>query len=362
MHQDTIRDVIINYLAIGIVQLYESHQDEVNSFNILNNKYLRRACNVLAAQNVMISDRTELINILAKPIQEWMPNEEKGVDRYKGYVLIENGMPSDFACQLALGAEGDVRAELEQHLIVDIKRLLIEKNAPSSVYVEIRRFLIEHPIATDAQLKGFVKERGLFNSELQEIYALIYEFYEEIPNHYITKDTNEVEVCHYCGWTIYNGKEKHCISPFCNANKGIEHLTKIHHVTDMKRLKKGPMRYIAYPGIPELGIEKKLKKLKLNVEMYPNFDRYDLKIAFLDGETWALDVKDYANPYMLVKAVTEISANECTKSFVVVPNTRTKVAKDYSKIIKSAEPKNFQFITERELMKLVREKIANEKL
>jgi hypothetical protein len=70
---------------------------------------------------------------------------------------------------------------------------------------------------------------------------------------------------------------------------------------DCLKLTRGLERFWFYPGRAEIRLLEKLLKLGLEVELYPECDRYDLRVIFPDREVWAIDLKDYSNPYLLVK-------------------------------------------------------------
>jgi len=81
-------------------------------------------------------------------------------------------------------------------------------------------------------------------------------------------------------------------------------------------LKRGLRRFIAAPGRAELRLAESLEKLgksRLKVELWPNFDSYDLRIVFNDGEAWAVDVKDWADPFLL--------GNKVKQKNPQIPNT-----------------------------------------
>ena len=342
---------IIYLIAKGIVKLYES--DEKNFAKL--NRELKRAINILAAQNeIIIMDRSHMISTFSEKIGEWYNADSI----YREEKFIEDGIPTDFCYEMAMDTS-DIEAELEQRVILEVKNEF-KAYGQEKDYEKFRSYLIKNPISTREKLDEFILKNAKYKSKLKKIYARIYEFYEDIPEHYIIN--NNIEVCNYCGWTIINkNKDKHCISDYCKANLGIEKSKVKPHSENMIRVKRGVMRYTALPGIPEIDLKNKIEKLGLEVKLYPNFDEYDLEVIFNDC-SWAIDVKDYGNPYNLVRKVTEFPPNSCEKSFIVVPNKRYSLNKDYKYIINSEEPIDFEYIIERDLIKLIKEKINNEKL
>lgn len=347
----TQEEKIISLLAKGIIKLYEN---EGKNFSKLNRE-LKRAINILAAENkVLIQDRSQMIQILSETIGLWYGEN----NIYKDEKFIIDGIPTDFCYEMVIDAF-DVEGETEQRVILEIKNEF-KAYGKEDDYKNFRVFLIKNPIAARKKIDDFILNNSKYDSKVKKIYARIYEFYEDIPEHYINNNT--IEVCNYCGWTVLNKfADKHCISDYCKANRGLEKSKITPYSEELQRVKKGVMRYISLPGIPEVEIKEKIENLGLEVILYPNFDKYDLEVIFSDCK-WALDVKDYGNPYNLVNKVTEFEANSCQKSFIVIPNKRLSLNKDYRYIINAEEPKGFEYIIERDLIKKIREKINNEKL
>lgn len=339
-HED---DKIIYLIAKGIIIVYEKSD---SNFTVLPRE-LKRAINILGAKyNIIIKDRGNMVELFSKPIEEWLSqNSIYGSERF-----IEDGIPTDFCYEMSIDTN-DIEGELDQVNILNIKNYF-KINGKEEDYTKFRSFLIKNPISTKEKLEEFILKNSKYDSELKKGYAQIYEFYEDIPQHYIIN--NMIEVCNYCGWTIVNKRnEKHCISDYCKANMGVEKSKSTKYCNNLVRVKRGVMRYISLPGIPELSLKEKLTKLGLEVILYPNFDEYDIEVNFKYSR-WAIDIKDYGNPYSLVRNVKSFAANSCSKSFIVIPNKRYSLNKDYKYIMKAEEPINFEYIVERDFIKKLR--------
>lgn len=63
------------------------------------------------------------------------------------------------------------------------------------------------------------------------------------------------------------------------------------------------MRYMCLPGQLELKIQKIAEKCGCGAELWPDRDKYDVKITLPDGQVWAIDAKTHRNPYMLKRAL-----------------------------------------------------------
>jgi hypothetical protein len=70
--------------------------------------------------------------------------------------------------------------------------------------------------------------------------------------------------------------------------------------------------------------------------MWPEFDSYDLRVEFPDGKAWAIDVKDWANPFLLALNVKNIPLGSALeKGYFVFPDERSRQA-DYVRAFRNA--------------------------
>ena len=105
-------------------------------------------------------------------------------------------------------------------------------------------------------------------------------YYERIPIKAIKN--GKIFRCPHCGWILnWKGNEPICCVPSC-MDYGID--TKDCIEVDINkykyRLTPGVMTFIAKPGDCELRLYNNLKEQGLDVELWGEFDTYDLKISF----------------------------------------------------------------------------------
>lgn len=344
---------LIRLIATGIVRWYEAGQ--INGNLAKMPEQLKRGINILCAQiplPLSINNRIEMVQAFSKPIGELQLQET--CIAYDEEVLIVDGMPSDICYEIAID-ERDPQGSIEQVKIMEIANELRTYGSQRD-YVNIRVFIIQNPIVEEEQIDNFIRRHTEFNADLRRIYSKIKLFYEDIPYH--AKQDEKIKVCNHCGWTIQERNNvTTCISNLCKAEDAHVKATIKQTTLGMKRLKRGAMRYLCFPGKPELELKKKIEKKGIQVELWPYFDKYDLEVNFKD-EKWALDVKDYSNPYHLIEKVTEFPATMCSRNFIVIPKKRLRLHKGYKKILKSEQPIGFQFIGEDDLLKMINKKVA----
>ncbi|MDE7328487.1 MAG: hypothetical protein K2N57_01905 [Clostridia bacterium] len=261
-------------------------------------------------------------------------------DKAKTFVLTED-------CQDFLsGIEQDLLA-IDEHIVYD--KL---KNLSQNDYVTMRKFLIENPL-----LSNEMRQDLLLKYDNDSIIAeIIDSAYEIIPS--------EVFLCPKCGWTASQiGEEMSCSQRSCkdikyNKNSQRKKIdSKFTH-----RLRLGVMRYICNPGKLELEIAKICKAKDLEVFLWPEKDKYDIKIHFKD-HTWGIDAKVYSNAYVLANAIRndiDFQKANIDKGFYVIPDELAKW--DYLKICnKALEGKDFTCVTLKGLKRLINKEIKDER-
>ena len=201
-------------------------------------------------------------------------------------------------------------------------------------YVEFRRFVIEHPVATQTELIGALD--ALSDDGLR---SLLNEAYEEVPASSTTGGA--VETCARCGWTVathVTTQKGRCANRRCRQLDGVlagQYPARHPMSPGLRRIRAGLARYTTQPGGLELSLYRSLSKLKgLEVELWPGLDAFDIGIEFLDGDVWAVDCKDSGRPGILA---TRLSREEFPqpsswqRAFYVFPSYRRRLTPQYGR-------------------------------
>jgi hypothetical protein len=229
-------------------------------------------------------------------------------------------------------------------------------------YRHLRTFLIQHPVvrATDAKILKKVKQ---FPS--CPFHQLCDLFFERIPP---TSAWNEaVPICPRCGWTLYRDVEGRYR---CDTDK-CQKLTKnwegkirfLHHDNNLLRVKRGIRRYIVDPGLSEIHLYDELNKIGRNsgmfaLELYPGKDEYDIAIQFQHGETWAIDVKDWATPYQLAFHVKPFfETKKYNRAFLIVPSYR---GMKYVETLKVLCRQGYTIMTDKDFVRYIKRIVEQE--
>ncbi|MDD7428289.1 MAG: hypothetical protein PUK49_00715 [Oscillospiraceae bacterium] len=194
-------------------------------------------------------------------------------------------------------------------------------------YCKIRQYIIKNPIISLEDRRAFLLEYA-DNANAKESFNLAYELFEETY-------TN----CPSCGWTMTEGIYGYsCVSEHC-----LEHMPAITEemiidasMEPVYRLKKGIMRYFAQPGKLEMEIAKFCEKKKLEYDLWPQKDRFDIEVRFSDGEIWEIDAKAYRNPISLCAKIKKdggFPSGNYKLGYYVVPTEYTSNKNNYTSVV-----------------------------
>lgn len=329
-------DLMIRLIAYG---LYEKRQ---SSDKYSYSSKLFAGINKLAAlaaenkQFEILSNLHEsafIENYAVEPVKMWFEgwnadfvNMIEKYDLYHTNALVELSedrryILTDDCIDLIDGAEADFSNAVEQRHIYNLLKKL-----PSTLYTDVRKFIVEEPICTDKKLCEF---KLTHCQNLTEVDAILSAAYEAVPL--------DSYVCPKCGWTMtFYGAQAHCCNKSClKIALKKEDLKPLHYEVGSWRLRHGVMRYMCLPGQLELKIQKIAEKCGCSAELWPEKDKYDIKITFSDGQVWAIDAKTHRNPYMLKRSIERdytFRNVKAKKLFYVVPDDCLEDHPDYCKI------------------------------
>ncbi len=284
-------------------------------------------CDVRPPQSI-----PDLMHWCQQPVENW-PLALSGHETVLSETLLDGLLPTGM-CETWACASADVEAELiEQELLRSALSVCQNANSPQS-YVALRRLFIEKPVLT-----SFEFQQNLCKPDLERLNVHLSNAYEAAPVSCVTEDKN-FHCCAECGnlllRTTSGGlicEEQRCRRKQANGTASIGRTIPASDVPVW--LKRGLRRFVAAPGRAELRLEMKLEKLGLAVELWPAFDRYDLRVSFSDGEVWAVDVKDWADPCLLARRVRADgdspipSTPSWTRAYFVFPDERKAERPDY---------------------------------
>lgn len=334
------------YIAFGLKEKLERPNPEEFMYGLL----LRQGINMFSALAVEFSgmqdavlesyiislNETEMIcKKFTRPVKEWFEGWDGSVlqdinkccfwdigpliyldEKESNYTLTEE-------CLDYLDSEESDLTSIDEHIVFNLMKQLSQDN-----YVYIRKFIISHPLLTDIERKKLLLH---FNNE-QIIMDLVASAYEQTPE--------ETYCCPNCGWTMsFKGLQSECCHRDCVDIPILKEKCKKIEPEYVYRLKIGVMRYICYPGKAEIEIENICNQLNVKSELWPELDRYDIKIIFDNEACWGIDAKTYSNPYFLSKSIEKdnyFKSANIDKGYYAIPDKIVKRTGGYLKICDKA--------------------------
>ena len=291
------------------------------------------------------------------PTNRW-PVSFREQSRFLDDPLLVDDEPTEFCRELARSLQGgEAEQELTERILGDLRHET-ELAREQGAYVAIRRYVIEQPVVSQQEqmLASFDPAMKGFGNTLDKMY-------ERVP--VSIAEHGQVLLCGNCGWTLSRQEGRlRCGADRCrilteNFTRGTVSLPFLTEAPLM-RVRRAIRRYIVAPGRYEVSAFRRLSDIGVGVELWPSFDRYDLRIAFADGEHWAVDVKDWRYPHLLARQLLPLrsdSASVWDRAFYAVPDARVQEKPSYLTFLRSVSmQQDFTVVTVSELIELVRQR------
>lgn len=228
-----------------------------------------------------------------KPLSQW-PLTFEGRQMAEDVFLLEDDLPTSW-CEEWACAASDVEDEVTENGVIEAALRLCEALNSPQLYVDFRRLLIERPVLTQFELLHQQRRlKGLEN--------VLVDAYELAPS--TSRHAGRFIACKRCGSLLVLNLvgDLCCEDSLCRAEGSVQRGKDWDE--NVLQLKRGLRRFVTRPGRAELRLFKALKKRGYVVELWPDFDLYDLKVV-VDDEIWAIDVKDWADPFLLAYSLNE---------------------------------------------------------
>lgn len=329
-------EVTVHLIASGLITLTQQAQDQP-ALTLPYPEPLQRGLNrlVLAClrrnrpppRSVM-----DLLNWCRKPLIKWDLDLPDGsvADHER---LLDDHIPTA-TCEAWARSGGDIEANLsEETFMRNVISTCTTLDNPEA-YTAFRRMLIERPVLTAFE---FQKARNEPHIDILDEH--LRGAYEPAPRS--AAHNGQWATCAICGNLLLRGRrgELICEDEQCRA-QGRRTPGRLLPLRDeVVWLRRDLRRYIAAPGRAELRLAANLEALGLQIELWPAFDRYDIRVVFPDKTVWAIDVKDWSNPFLLARSVnSKPFPNDppWDRAFFVFPDARRAQRSDYMRAFRNA--------------------------
>lgn len=253
--------------------------------------------------------------------------------------LIENkSRPSEeceaWASEFALNLEREQNQSYIPSLMAEIERLSL----PHSTYTLVRRFIAENPFPSEFTLASLRDK----TPDIEPVYNLLMQAYRDAP-----PQSESMPLCKVCGGYLDCAARE--IKGCCEALEG--------------RVDRAPIEdtviCLIRPSLIELRLVKTLEQIGkqqgLQVELWPQLDKADLKVMLPAGDVWAIDAKDWGSATKLAKELNQDTIPDIgqSQSFFVVPDYRWNNLK-YKAAFRSRYQGSIEVLSESEFVQRVR--------
>ncbi len=242
-----------------------------------------------------------------------------------GDVFLGGGIPTDI-CEAWAHPGGDVEADLREREFFQSLKITCMSTGTPEAYVKLRELFIRQPVLTNFEL-----------AEKRNREPALYPVVDYIDHAYISAPISHLKdghfyCCSQCNSLLFvdHQGDLFCENYHCRS-VGPEIVGRVLDPKDeVFWLRREIRRYWTFPGIPELRLARTLRELGIEVTLWPDFDKYDLRVILPNGEVWAVDVKDWAKPALLARHVKSFPQEPCwTQAFFVFPEERRRQRSDY---------------------------------
>lgn len=286
----TADEITLALIATGLIQ----QSEKITRGEGMRYPYptaLQRGLDRLAATRLQRNQKPpqgamDLIAWCRRPLAVWqleVPPELIGDDD-----RLLNGVIPTALCDSWASSGANVEDDLTEHQFMKGVFDTCRAANSSAGYTTFRQALIEPKNRTLTKL-GLVQMGLRFVGD--GLQKHITEAYSPAP--IAALFGNEYLCCKRCGNLMLpdHRGEPQCENERCGG-KGCEVGRHMSLADEPVWLKRPLRRYIVDPGLAELDLKHKLEKRGLLVQLWPDFDKYDLRVTAQDGRVWLVDVKD----------------------------------------------------------------------
>lgn len=290
-----------------------------------------------------LSSALELERKLCLPLEDWLPASVR-LD-YTG-PLLSAGLATQICSEMLLELDVQQLQEAIQSNVKEVLHLCRVIANGDALYRRFRRFLIQNPIIETVQAAAVFVPLG----------RKLEDFYEPIPEHF-TID-GRLYRCPECRWPMNPQRhEVQCDSAWCREKNSLYRWDKsklvnliTHQSLDSEaagkryRLKSALWKYTLLPGLLELQLAEQLSELGLDVTLWPDVDRSDLRLV-QGALVTDLDAKVWASPIALGRYLENLEFS--SSRWIVIPDYQ----KSHIPWLRSTCAKGLKIFTQTECVK-----------
>lgn len=277
----------------------------------------------------------ELIRFCHGPLGDWpvpfgVPSD---LDRE---VLMDRGIPTR-VCEEWAVTSPDVEAELfERQVVEDVRRACRAAGRQDS-YVAFRHLVITRPVLTELEF-----QRQLMDSKYAVIAGPLKRCYPLAPAE-CEVDGFAVTCADCNNLLVRSVSGLECINDRCTRTGAATPGRRVPLVEGVRWLASPVRTFVASPGQAEVRLRDEIVNRGAEATLWPDFDAFDLLITFPHDGPWAVDVKDWANPYLLARHVRPVPRPQgCTQAFIVPAREAVRARPGYLQTLRRRARRRLQ--------------------
>ncbi|WP_190120978.1 restriction endonuclease-related protein [Streptomyces inusitatus] len=304
----------------------------------------------------------ELVEWAAKrPLDQWPGTLPPDVVPPESRFLDEaTRQPTALCYEWAVDAEDSAARHSEQRYMAIASQRCWEENYPEA-YRAFRLLLTRRPVLTHRELATLP---AAADGELGPLGDLLYDVYRPAPSGHLDRERRSHISCARCHTLLHLtvGGDLWCERRRCRelgtARRGREY--PVDDGGGAQLLIRPLRQWVSATGALEERLAQRLAAAGADVELWPGFGAYGIRVRFPGGTTLAVDHKDWESPALLGRrAVPPQPDPPYDRCVWVVPAARLRKNPDFRTTFEAYRPSaSPELMTDRELLRTARRLIG----
>ncbi|WP_018547235.1 HU-CCDC81 and SPOR domain-containing protein [Streptomyces sp. LaPpAH-108] len=341
--------------ATGTQSLSRPYPEEAQS--ALNRTVL--ACLLLQAE-----PPTSLPDLVAwaaqRPLDRWPLTVPADAIRPGALLLDEvTHQPTQLCYEWAVDAE-ESTALSEQPFMSSASTRCREEEYPEA-YRAFRRLLIRHPVLTH---RALVTLPAADDRDLGPVGELLHEIYQPAPAAFLDRRRRVYTACGRCHALLHPTTTDRlwCERRTCQNQDSVRPGREYRADEDggIHLLIRPLRQWVSAPGILEERLARKLEKVGADVELWPDYGAYGMRVRMPGGRTLAVEHKDWTNPALLGRrAFPPLSGPPYDRCVWVVPAARLREQPTFRMTFERYRPTRMpELMSDKDLVESVRKAVG----
>ncbi|MFF5719874.1 hypothetical protein [Streptomyces buecherae] len=296
-----------------------------------------------------------------RPVDRWPVRLPPDVVPPESLLLDEaTRQPTQLCYEWAVDAEDSAARHSEQRYMAIASRRCREEDYPEA-YRAFRLLLVRRPVLTHRELTTLP---AAVDGDLGSLGDLLYDVYQPAPAGYLDWERRSYTSCARCHTLLHPmaGGALWCEQRRCR-DLGTVRRGREYQADDdggVQLLLRPLRQWVSAPGVLEMRLARQLTGIGADVELWPGFGAYGMRVRCPDGTTLAVDHKDWASPALLGRRAAPPPPDPPYDRCVwVMPAARLRDHPDFRATFEryrsSASP---ELMTDRELLRTARQLIG----